>query len=103
MPVALDETLTQLLAPGAVHGIGADLWSALCIRCHSEGVTTQQDLRRTTRRIEAEYRLQTRERTMPTKYRSAKSVLKKAIAYDVAYVDAHGRPRRKTKVYAECE
>jgi hypothetical protein len=101
--MGLDETLTQLLEPGVVHGIGADLWSALCIRCHGEGVATQQDLKRATRRIEAEYRLQTRERTMPTKYRSAKSVLKKAIENDVAYVDAHGSPRRKTKVYAECE
>ena len=101
--MGLEETLSQLLAPGPVRGVGADLWSALCIRCHHEGVSTQDQLDRTTRQIESEYRLRTRERTMPGKYRSAKSVLSKAIAHDVRYVEPDGTPRRKTKVYAECE
>jgi hypothetical protein len=94
--------LQQLSKAGHVFGVGMDFWSALCILCHGEGVATEVDLRRVARQFERDFKRPTRATSMPGRYRSAKSVLNKALGLNVAYVTERGTPRPKTVVFDDC-
>jgi hypothetical protein len=94
----IEDALKQLVAPGSTWRDGSDFWKALCLLCHREAVSSEADLTRVTNRFEANYKDLTGATSMPGKYRSAKSVLTKALALKIPYADRGGIPRGKTAV-----
>lgn len=95
----IDDALRELVTPGATWKNGSDFWAALCILCHKEAVSEPDAFARVIGRFEHEYRRLTGATKMPEKYRSAKSVIAKAVSTGVAYVDKNGTPRSKSAVY----
>ena len=63
---------------------------------------SEHDLSVVLDQFERQYKRETSDPQMPVKYRSAKSVIAKAIRQGVPYLDARGVPRGKTAVEKEC-
>ena len=94
-----EDALRELLSRGSSWGDGSDFWKALIKLCQDQSVKSEADYRRVTSQFEIEYkRLIQSTRKMPTKYRSAKSIVGRAIRLDVPYIDAEGKPRGKSAV-----
>ena len=100
-----EQVLAQLIAPGASFRDGSDLWGALVERVCREKVRTVAEFEHLASTLEREYRKDPKasDSTMPVKYRSAKSVIAKALRRGVPLVDAAGRRRGKTAVEKDCK
>ena len=92
----------QLEKPGSSWRDGSDFWKELCLMCRSENVRTEIDLLRITEQFERNYKRNTGGSPMPSKYRSAKSVLARALRMNVPYLTHNGVPRGKTAVEKDC-
>ena len=94
-----EDALTELLSPGATWRNGSNFWLAMCTLCKKENVESDSDFTRIALKFEQKYLAITGASSMPTKYRSTKSVLRKAIKEGISYIDKSGEIRSKTNVF----
>ncbi len=94
--------MTHISIPGATWRDGSDLWKALCIECSDHRVKNSLELIRLLSQIESQYKV-TNSGPMPPKYRSAKSVLVKAMRLGVSTTDRNGAPLGKSEVEKRCK
>jgi hypothetical protein len=95
--------LHELLDEEGFARNGADFWKALCRYAHASPQTDASSMSEVLLQFEREYKRRTRETQMPTVYRSAKSIVLKALRHNVSYMDPNGRPLRKQCVSEECD
>ncbi len=98
----MSSAFQQLEKPGTSWRDGSDFWKELCMMCRNDNVRTEIDLLRITEKIERMHKRNTGGSPMPGKYRSAKSVLARALRLNVPYLMHNGVPRGKSAVEKDC-
>jgi hypothetical protein len=95
-------TIMHISIPGATWRDGSDVWKALCIECRENRVQNELELIRLLNQVESQYKA-THSGPMPSKYRSAKSVLVKAFRHGISVYDKYGTPLGKSEVEKLCK
>ena len=96
------EPMRHISIPGATWRDGSDLWKALCNECRVRRVKNNSELIWLLSQIESQYKM-TNSGPMPPKYRSAKSVLVKAMRLGISTADQNGVPLGKSEVEKRCK
>lgn len=94
------EILVGFTAAAAVEG---DCWKEEVALVVSAGQTTSIDYKAYKKAYEKEFKADNNLKTMPGKYRSAKSVICKALDRGVELLDYEGYPRGKSEVEKDCK